>query len=115
MPAPRPVVVSPRAPHEAHSGSRAALVRVPSSCARECGRRADAPRVGSKPTGGTVRDDSMTSAHTGHGDTFAGDATLEVVALGGLREFGMNLMAISYGDTCLVVDAGVSFPDVEQI
>jgi len=57
----------------------------------------------------------MTSAHTGHGDTFAGDATLEVVALGGLREFGMNLMAISYGDTCLVVDAGVSFPDVELL
>ena len=57
----------------------------------------------------------MTSAHTGHGDTFAGDATLEVVALGGLREFGMNLMAISYGDTCLVVDAGVSFPVVELL
>jgi ribonuclease J len=27
----------------------------------------------------------------------------------------MNLMAISYGDTCLVVDAGVSFPDVELL
>ena len=57
----------------------------------------------------------MTSAPSGHGDTFAGDATLEVVALGGLREFGMNLMAISYGDTCLVIDAGVSFPDVELL
>jgi ribonuclease J len=57
----------------------------------------------------------MTSPHIGHGDAFAGDATLEVVALGGLREFGMNLMAISYGDTCLVVDAGVSFPDVELL
>jgi len=57
----------------------------------------------------------MTSAHDGPGTPFAGDATLEVVALGGLREFGMNLMAISYGDTCLVVDAGVSFPDVELL
>ena len=57
----------------------------------------------------------MTSAPNGHGTPFAGDATLEVVALGGLREFGMNLMAISYGDTCLVVDAGVSFPDVELL
>ena len=57
----------------------------------------------------------MTSAPSGHGDAFAGDATLEVVALGGLREFGMNLMAISFGETCLVVDAGVSFPDVELL
>ena len=57
----------------------------------------------------------MTNAPSGPRDTFAGDATLEVVALGGLREFGMNLMAISYGDTCLVIDAGVSFPDVELL
>jgi ribonuclease J len=66
-------------------------------------------------TGGTVQRRSMTSAPSGHGDAFAGDATLEVVALGGLREFGMNLMAISYGETCLVIDAGVSFPDVELL
>jgi ribonuclease J len=64
---------------------------------------------------GTVQRRLMTSAPNGHGTPFAGDATLEVVALGGLREFGMNLMAISYGDTCLVVDAGVSFPDVELL
>ena len=50
-----------------------------------------------------------------NGDAFAGDTTIEIVALGGLREFGMNLMAISYGETCLVVDAGVSFPDVELL
>jgi ribonuclease J len=49
------------------------------------------------------------------GDAFAGDTTIEIVALGGLREFGMNLMAISCGGTCLVVDAGVSFPDVELL
>src|SRR5689334_3637206 len=39
--------------------------------------------------------------------------TVEVVALGGLREFGMNLMAIAYGDTLIVVDAGVMFPEAE--
>ena len=33
--------------------------------------------------------------------------TLEVVALGGLREFGMNLMALAFGETLIVVDAGV--------
>ena len=37
----------------------------------------------------------MTSAPSGHGDTFAGDATLEVVALGGLREFGMPPAAMT--------------------
>ena len=31
---------------------------------------------------------------------------LDVVPLGGLGEFGMNLMAISHGDTSLVIDAG---------
>lgn len=39
--------------------------------------------------------------------------TLEVVALGGLREFGMNLMALSFGETLVVVDAGVTFPESE--
>jgi ribonuclease J len=39
--------------------------------------------------------------------------TVEVVALGGLREFGMNLMAIAYGETLIVVDAGVMFPEAE--
>ncbi len=38
---------------------------------------------------------------------------LEIVPLGGLREFGMNMMLISYGETTIVVDAGVMFPDAE--
>ena len=38
---------------------------------------------------------------------------LEVVALGGLGEFGMNMMAISWGETTIVVDAGVLFPEAE--
>src|SRR4051812_26922123 len=36
---------------------------------------------------------------------------LEVVSLGGLGEFGMNMLALSWGDTTIVVDAGVMFPD----
>jgi ribonuclease J len=36
---------------------------------------------------------------------------LEVVPLGGLGEFGMNMLALSWGDTTIVVDAGVMFPD----
>jgi ribonuclease J len=35
--------------------------------------------------------------------------------LGGLGEFGMNMMAVSYGDATIVVDAGVMFPDPDQL
>src|SRR4026208_2247893 len=42
-------------------------------------------------------------------------STLEVVALGGLGEFGMNMMALSWEDTTIVVDAGVMFPDPDQL
>jgi ribonuclease J len=41
--------------------------------------------------------------------------TLEVVPLGGLGEFGMNMMAVSWEDTTILVDAGVMFPDPDQL
>jgi len=40
---------------------------------------------------------------------------LEVVPLGGLGEFGMNMLALSWGETTIVVDAGVMFPDPELL
>jgi ribonuclease J len=40
---------------------------------------------------------------------------LEVVPLGGLGEFGMNMLALSYADTTIVIDAGVMFPDPEML
>jgi ribonuclease J len=40
---------------------------------------------------------------------------LRFVALGGLGEFGMNLMVYHFGDDCLVVDAGVMFPGEEHL
>jgi ribonuclease J len=40
---------------------------------------------------------------------------LEVVALGGLGEFGMNMLALSWNETTIVVDAGVMFPDPELL
>jgi len=42
-------------------------------------------------------------------------ATLEVVPLGGLGEFGMNMMALTWEDTTILVDAGVMFPDPDQL
>src|SRR5436305_10126750 len=38
-----------------------------------------------------------------------------IVALGGLGEFGMNMLALTWGETTLVVDAGVMFPDPELL
>jgi ribonuclease J len=41
--------------------------------------------------------------------------TLEIVPLGGVGEFGMNMMSLSWGETTIVIDAGVMFPDPDQL
>ncbi|MBI3209470.1 MAG: ribonuclease J [Candidatus Solibacter usitatus] len=41
------------------------------------------------------------------------EKTLQVVPLGGLGEFGMNCLALRYGDDIIVIDAGMMFPDAE--
>src|SRR5688572_10112455 len=38
---------------------------------------------------------------------------LEIVPLGGVGEFGMNMMVIACGETAIIVDAGVTFPEPE--
>jgi ribonuclease J len=43
------------------------------------------------------------------------NATLTVIPLGGLGEFGMNMMAFRFGDDILVVDAGMMFPESELL
>ena len=43
------------------------------------------------------------------------DKKLQVIPLGGLGEFGMNSMALRYGDDIIVVDAGMTFPDAELL
>jgi len=40
---------------------------------------------------------------------------LQVVPLGGLGEFGMNCMAIRWGDDIVVIDAGLMFPEAELL
>ncbi|MEQ1871316.1 MAG: ribonuclease J [Vicinamibacterales bacterium] len=40
---------------------------------------------------------------------------LDIVALGGLGEFGMNMLALTWGETTLVIDAGVMFPDSDLL
>jgi ribonuclease J len=40
---------------------------------------------------------------------------LELVPLGGLGEFGMNMLVVACGDTAILVDAGVMFPEPELL
>ncbi len=40
---------------------------------------------------------------------------LEAIPLGGLGEFGMNMMALRYGEQIIVIDAGLMFPDEELL
>src|SRR3954454_12830496 len=43
------------------------------------------------------------------------DRKLQVIPLGGLGEFGMNSMALRYGDDIIVIDAGMMFPESELL
>ena len=43
------------------------------------------------------------------------DQKLQIIPIGGLGEFGMNSMALRYGDDIIVVDAGMMFPDSELL
>jgi ribonuclease J len=40
---------------------------------------------------------------------------LHIVPLGGLGEFGMNCMAVRWGDDIIVIDTGLMFPEVELL
>ena len=40
---------------------------------------------------------------------------LEIIPLGGLGEFGMNMMVVACGDTAILIDAGVMFPEPELL
>ena len=39
---------------------------------------------------------------------------LRIIPLGGLGEFGMNMLALECGDDMILIDAGVLFPSVEH-
>ncbi len=43
------------------------------------------------------------------------NSKLQVIPLGGLGEFGMNMTAMRYGDDIIVVDCGMMFPEAELL
>jgi ribonuclease J len=52
---------------------------------------------------------SVSAAHP----VSSGAPPVDVVPLGGLGEFGLNMMAISCGETTIVIDAGAMFPEMD--
>jgi ribonuclease J len=48
-------------------------------------------------------------------ETASGIPPLELIPLGGLGEFGMNMMVVACGDTAILIDAGVMFPEPELL
>ena len=43
-----------------------------------------------------------------------GDQGVSIIPIGGLGEFGMNMMVYEYGDDLIVIDAGLMFPEADM-
>ena len=48
-------------------------------------------------------------------DEVESHSALQIVALGGLGEIGMNMMAYQYGTDILIVDCGLMFPSPDML
>jgi ribonuclease J len=58
--------------------------------------------------------------NVGGADLFSGPGesiapVVDVIPLGGLGEFGMNMLLVACGDTAVLIDAGVMFPEPELL
>ena len=45
----------------------------------------------------------------------AENASVRIIPLGGLEQIGMNITAIEYDDSIVVVDCGLSFPEDDML
>src|SRR5260370_3377872 len=57
-----------------------------------------------------IRDSSVTGVQT-----CALPISLLAIPLGGLGEFGMNMLVLRTGDDMILIDAGMMFPEVELL
>jgi ribonuclease J len=58
-------------------------------------------------------DGKRTKASAARGD--GGANTLRIIPLGGLGEIGKNTMVLAYGNDMILVDAGLAFPNEDQL
>ena len=43
------------------------------------------------------------------------DCKVKIIPLGGLEQIGMNMTAIEYGDSIIVMDCGLAFPSDDML
>src|SRR5450756_3224076 len=48
-------------------------------------------------------------------DELESRSALQIIALGGLGEIGMNMMAYQYGEDIMIVDCGLMFPSPDML
>ena len=60
-------------------------------------------------------DEPLSSADPESWNAKLNGTSLWAIPLGGLGEFGMNMMALRYGDDMIVIDAGLMFPEQELL
>ncbi|MDR2163834.1 MAG: ribonuclease J [Clostridiales Family XIII bacterium] len=90
--------------------------REQSTPARERGENSASParkrRGGTGDADGRPSDSSSGGRRDGRGRR--GRPVLRVIPLGGLNEIGKNMTAFEYGDSIIIVDCGMSFPEDEM-
>ena len=69
-------------------------------------------KTGSKPA---VKNVQKQQLRTGSRKGRRGTSKLKVIPLGGLEQIGMNITAFEYGDSIVVVDCGLSFPEDDML
>ena len=48
-------------------------------------------------------------------DNHLNTESLKIIPLGGLEQIGMNMTAFEYGDSIVVVDCGLAFPEDDML
>ena len=99
-------------PRTSSSGCRPILIRV---VVPDAGSGTQPHAVSSWPRRGRGVGSARAPMSVHQADPASNEPLLEVVPLGGLGEFGLNSMAVSYADTQIAVDAGSMFPEPELL